>query len=91
MLLTQTEAALAALLVAFIAGVVVPIWTHRRYMTCEDCDKRHATERTACDKRHVSDKEALRVVYRMVRALVVHSSMTAEEKEKVLNDRGMDT
>lgn len=91
MIVTPVEASLAALLVAVVSGVLIPLWRGRKYVTCTDCDKRHTAEQEACDKQHADDKEARQVLYRMVRALVIHSDMSAEEKEKVLNDRGVDS
>nr|WP_321513146.1 hypothetical protein [uncultured Pseudodesulfovibrio sp.] len=88
MILTNLEATLIAGLIALVAGVVVPVFRGRKFVTEKDCKKLREGCAEECDKRQANDKDAIRTLYRMVRALVVHSDMSKEDKEKVLNDRG---
>ncbi|WP_243546386.1 hypothetical protein [Pseudodesulfovibrio tunisiensis] len=79
MTFTPAEALLSTLLVTVITAAVVRAWDARKFVTCDECKARHE-----------ADKEAVRIVYRMVRALIVHSDMPKEEKEKILNDRSVE-
>jgi molybdopterin synthase catalytic subunit len=70
-------------------GVVITFFgtvlgMHRRYVTRAECE--------TCQRHHNDDlseiKRTNRIQFRMLRALVVHSSMPAEKKEALINDRG---
>jgi hypothetical protein len=52
--------------------------------------KHRSVSRAECQRQHVRQDEKFNILFRMVRALVVHSSIPEEEKVRILNQRGDD-
>lgn len=86
--LTGLEIALGGVVVTGISVLATWAVTSARYQTRRQCDERHtAVCSDICAlKKKQSDDTGL--VMRMLRSLVLYSSMPEAEKERVLNDRG---
>ncbi|MEZ7197019.1 hypothetical protein [Pseudodesulfovibrio karagichevae] len=88
--LTGLEGGLLALNAALLVGALVPTLRGGKYMTRKDCDRRHKDCEKECDQRHDGIGRTLSSVERKVNALILWSDRPGEDKEKVLNDRGID-
>ena len=93
--LTGVEAAFGGAALATI-GALIANWRGQSKVGCEAC-------RTEC-KKQVQDhlgrlsveqtkladdvSEKIDMLFRMVRALIIHSTIPREEQERLLNDRG---
>ncbi len=52
--------------------------------------KHRSVTRVECREQHVRQDEKFAILFRMVRALVVHSGIPVEEKTRILNEKGGD-
>ncbi|MBI5520220.1 MAG: hypothetical protein HY916_09185 [Desulfovibrio sp.] len=73
MILTPLELCLGAAFLSMLTAVAVRMLFGSKFVTREE---------------HEKDAADHRLILRMVRALVVHSSMPNDMKEEILNDRG---
>jgi hypothetical protein len=87
-----------------IVGIVVRYLSTNQFMTRRECVERHANDcrsnhdlhRKIEDLQKQQEKfqegvaERNHILFRMLRGLVVYSDMSAENKEKILNERGRD-
>lgn len=83
MQLTGLEAGLLAALVGVTSALVTWLLGRGSYVTKEACRRQHEQE---C-KAEQSLRQAVDILYRMVRSLVVHSNVPPEEQARILNDR----
>ena len=83
MQLTSLETVLITGFSAIVGGVVTHLVMGFRCVHKAQCDARHADE----SKANQSLRDSQRTLFRMTRALVIHSNIPAEEKERILNDR----
>lgn len=87
-----------------IVGIVVRYLSANRFMTREECDAKHANDCRSNQDLHRKIEELKQqqekfqdgiaernhILFRMLRGLVVYSDLSAENKEKILNERGRD-
>lgn len=89
---------------AVVAGVVIRVVTGASFVTQTECAARHASDckmnteliskidglKTSQDKfqETMAGKNAL--LFRMLRSMVAHMDLTAEQRERILNERAGD-
>ncbi len=87
-----------------IVGIVVRYLSANRFMTRAECQEKHANDCRSNKDLHNKIEELKQqqekfqdavaernhILFRMLRGLVVYSDLSAENKEKILNERGRD-
>lgn len=87
-----------------IVGIVVRYLSSNRFMTRRECAEKHANDCRSNQDLHQKIEELQQqqekfqdgiaernhILFRMLRGLVVYSDISAENKEKILNERGRD-
>jgi uncharacterized membrane protein YraQ (UPF0718 family) len=89
---------------AVVAGVVIRMLSDKRFVTQSECAARHASDcrmstqliskidelKSSQDKfqEAMAGKNAL--LFRMLRSMVAHMDLTAEQRERILNERASD-
>lgn len=87
------ETLLISLVFAIITAVAVRLFLGKKFMTREECAAYHGQDaqiRKSVEKKIDDLAEQNKVVFRMVRGLVVYSNLDSADKERILNDRGVD-
>jgi uncharacterized membrane protein YraQ (UPF0718 family) len=87
-----------------IVGIVVRYLSANRFMTRVECQEKHANDCRFNQDLHKKIEDLQRqqekfqeavaernhILFRMLRGLVVYSDISAENKERILNERGRD-
>lgn len=85
-----------------IVGIVVRYLSANRFVTRRECQERHVNDHRSNNNLHKKIEELQqqqekfqdgilernRILFRMLRGLVVYSDISDENKEKILNERG---
>lgn len=93
--LTGLEIALGGAALAAIGGLIAN-WRGQSKAGCEACrteckkQVQDHLDRISIEQSKLSDdvSEKIDILFRMVRALIIHSTIPREEQERLLNDRG---
>lgn len=86
MTLTPLEALLLAAFVSACTAVGVRIWLGNKFVLRSECQMRHDSGALALKNANTK----LDILFRMTRALIVHSSIPAAKQEEILNTRADD-
>jgi hypothetical protein len=97
--LTPLETILGTSIIALLssgtAGIAVKLVVGGKYVTKDECQQRHENDNCRDDllrkqqQRDMADlKKSSNIQFRMIRALVTHSDIPPNEKEKILNTNG---
>lgn len=86
MVLTPMESILLAALLSVVFGGGAYWWARRDCVTQSECKERHAREALA----DVGHTRNIKLLFRMVRALVMYSNIPEAEKVNIINGKAED-
>lgn len=86
MTFTPLELVLLTAALALVSALIVRVWLGNKFVLRSECQLRH--ESGAAALRGFSTK--LDILFRMTRALIVHSDIPADKQAEILNIRADD-